>query len=108
MIQLQDDGKIKAPSGNILDLGRGPNDPVAINGTSIVLPSSIVLGLTGTALPVGASPGTNTTISIAGTAGTATGSVLMRDTAVNGGIGTVVYTFQDLVHALKAGNIIAQ
>jgi hypothetical protein len=111
MYVLQDDGKIKGPSGNILDLGKASSDPVSIPGSTVIIPGAVaILGgiavganAQALAIPAGTSAATNTTVTIAGT-----GATLLADSKVNGTLGTVAYTFNDLVRALKVAGVIAQ
>jgi len=116
MQNLQDDGKIKAPSGNVLDLGKANTDPVSIPGTTVIILGTvnIIGGLAiganaqALAIPAGSSAAANTTMTVAGTAGTATGSVVMIDSKFNGSLGTVAYSLNDLVRALKSAGVIVQ
>jgi hypothetical protein len=97
---LQDDGKIKAPSGactNYIDLGSRATDPVQIGGTVLVNGQSF-------AIPAGSSAATNTTMVVVGT----TAATLKFDSKADGSLGTTQFTFNDLVRALKVAGVIVQ
>ena len=108
------DGMIQGSApGNFISLGRQSRDPVTVasaNGIqcqgTLSVSGALLIGGSGVSLntPAGTSQATNTTITIAGT----TAGALLFDTKANGSLGTVAYTFNDLVRALKVAGVIAQ